>query len=261
MKFSIERYTDNYVKEGHPLRLLDARMKMGISAALLLAILASSQSVLPIIVTVVSIAVLLMAGIPARVIMVRFVPPLASVLVLVAVQFVLIGETPLHTLSVAGISITLKCEGVVRGMHIGLRVLGAVSILLLLSFLTSAHDIFRTLRWCRVPATWVEIALLMYRYLFVFLEEASAMAEAQRVRLGYAGIRRSLISMGDLMGAVIVRSMEQSMITQEAMTARGCAEGISIGSFSPMPWFTRVGLAGAVAGIGLAYALIEWGIR
>src|SRR3990172_1153062 len=157
MKFAIERSTDFYIKEDHPFRLLDARIKMGVSAALLLAILASSQPVMPVVVIVVSIAVLLAAGIPARVIMARFVPPLASVLVLVAVQSVLIGETPLHTLSVAGISVTLKCEGVARGMHIGLRVFGAVSILLLLSFLTSAHDIFLSLLFCMVSAMWIEI--------------------------------------------------------------------------------------------------------
>lgn len=259
MRFLIEHFTDNYLKEDHPLRLLDARLKMGVSAALLLAVLTSSQTVIPIVVTIASIALLFMAGIPARAIVVRFIPPLASVLVLVVLQSVLIGDTPLRSFSAAGIPVTLKSEGVARGMRIGLRVCGMVSILILTSFLTSAHEMFRTLRWCRIPAIVVEIALLMYRYLFVFLEEASAMAAAQKVRLGYDGFRRSLKSMGDLMGAVILRSMEQSMATQEAMTARGCAEGVPIGSFQPLPWAARIGFAVAVSAIGLAYGILEWG--
>ena len=103
----------------------------------------------------------------------------------------------------------------------GSRVLGSVSVVLLLSSVTPAHRIFHSLRWLGVPRGWVEIATLMYRYIFTLLDQTADVLAAQRVRLGYSGLKRSLVSLGVLTGAVIVQSLEQATRTYEAMSLRG----------------------------------------
>jgi cobalt/nickel transport system permease protein len=55
---------------------------------------------------------------------------------------------------------------------------------------------------------------------------------AQRVRLGYCGLKRSLNSLGVLSGVVIVKSLEQAQRTHEAMLARGYKGHTP---FGPMP--------------------------
>ena len=76
-----------------------------------------------------------------------------------------------------------------RGVLLGSRVLGAVSVMLLLSSVTPAYKIFGALRWFHVPEGWVEIALLVYRYTFLLSDQTADIAAAQRVRLGYSVVR------------------------------------------------------------------------
>jgi cobalt/nickel transport system permease protein len=142
----------------------------------------------------------------------------------------------------------------------GSRVLGSVSVVLLLSSVTPAHRIFHSLRWLGVPRGWVEIAALMYRYTFTLLDQTADVLAAQRVRLGYSGLKRSLASLGVLAGAVIVQSMEQATRTYEAMSLRGYQGHMP---FGPLPALSRkdlwtLGLVGAgVIGIQV---VLEWGL-
>ena len=121
-----------------------------------------------------------------------------------------------------------------RGVLLGSRVLGAVSVMLLLSSVTPAYKIFGALRWFHVPEGWVEIALLVYRYTFVLLDQTADIASAQRVRLGYSSLGRSLSSAGVLAGTVVARSMDQAMRTYEAMTLRGYQGRLPMGPLAEL---------------------------
>jgi cobalt/nickel transport system permease protein len=112
--------------------------------------------------------------------------------------------------------------------------------MLLLGCVTPAHQLFHALRWLGVPRTWVEVALLMYRYIFVLLDEAGDVVTAQRVRLGYAGVSRSLSSLGVLSGTVIVRSLDQSERTHEAMMLRGYKGSMPFGPLPALGWTERL---------------------
>ena len=112
-------------------------------------------------------------------------------------------------------------EGALHGAMLGTRILGAVSVLLLLSSTTRAHQIFHALRWMGVPKGWVEVGMFMYRYVFMLMDQAGCVMEAQRVRLGYSSLGRSLSSSGLLAGTVIKAALEQGIRTCEAMELRG----------------------------------------
>lgn len=250
-------FFDYFAMRDNALRRLDARVKMGTAAALFLAILSSTRPSLPAVVSVVSIVGLIALKIPTGLICRRFLSPLGAVLVIVAVQAVLIGQTPVFSISLGGWELAFKREGIEHGMLVGLRVWAGVSVLLLLSSVTPAHEIFQTLHWCRIPKVWLEIAMLIYRYLFVILDEASEMVTAQRVRLGYSGFRNSLLSMGGLMGAVVVRSVEQSLRTHEAMIARGYTGEFPFSPMTGMPRRLRFALLGAALGVAFVYLVVE----
>jgi cobalt/nickel transport system permease protein len=108
-----------------------------------------------------------------------------------------------------------------RTLPIAARGLAAVSVVLLLSSVTPAHRIFHALRALGMPLGWVEIALLMYRYTFAFLELTEDLISAQKVRLGYSGLKRSLSSLTMVAGTVVVGSLDQAERTNEAMVMRG----------------------------------------
>jgi cobalt/nickel transport system permease protein len=173
-------------------------------------------------------------------------------------QAFLTGTTPLASFSLVGWKLIATEEGLMRGVLLGSRVLGAVSVMLLLSSVTPAYRIFGALRWFHVPEGWVEIALLVYRYTFVLLDQTADIASAQRVRLGYSSLGRSLSSAGVLAGTVVARSMDQAMRTYEAMTLRGYQGRLPIG---PLPelkardWRTMFVVSPVIVAVHL---IAEW---
>jgi len=98
----------------------------------------------------------------------------------------------------------------------------------------------------------------MYRYIFCLLEHTAESVEAQRVRLGYTGARRSLSSIGTLAGIVVLRSLDQARQTHEAMMVRGYRGCLT---FGPMPHLGRKDLLSiflALFVIASAWAALEW---
>ena len=101
------------------------------------------------------------------------------------------------------------------------RVLGGVSLILLLSMSTRADKLFAAAAWFRVPKIFIEIALLVYRYIFVLIEELIIMKDAQKVRLGYHNWRQSMQSLSTLGTCLILRAYDRAERVFEAMLVRG----------------------------------------
>jgi cobalt/nickel transport system permease protein len=100
----------------------------------------------------------------------------------------------------------------------------------------------------------------MYRYIFMLLDQASDVMDAQRVRLGYSSLRRSLSSTGVLAGTVIEVAMDQGIRTHEAMELRGYKGYMPFGALPRISskdfrifWLTF----GAIV---TAYICLEWGV-
>lgn len=260
MSSGFDLFFDYFARRDNRLRRLDPRVKLGIVGALFAAILFSGRPFLPVLVSAVALESMLLLGIPLGLIGRRLLAPLGIVIALVLVQGLLVGQTALVAFSLAGWTVALHSEGLLRGAGMALRVWGAFSVLLLFSAVTPAHEMFRALRWCRIPHLWVEIAMLVYRYIFVLLEEASEMAAAQRVRLGYAGFHNGLRSAGALTGAVVVRAMEQSLRTHEAMVARGYTDRFPFGPLPPLGKRSWVLLTVVVTVVGGVYWFLERGL-
>jgi cobalt/nickel transport system permease protein len=147
-------------------------------------------------------------------------PPSAALLV-ATVRVFSSGTTVWFVWDLGPWQLTATREGLAAGLLIGSRVLGGVAVMLRLSGTMTFEELVAVLEWFRVPRTWLEISLLMYRYVFQFFEQGAEVVSAQKIRLGYAGVGSGLQSLGSLAGIVLLRSMEQAERTCEAMVARG----------------------------------------
>jgi cobalt/nickel transport system permease protein len=112
-------------------------------------------------------------------------------------------------------------DGLMEGLLITSRILGGVSLLAAVGFATPFIEFMAALSWLRVPKPFIEIMMFAYRYLFVFLEDATTIYSAQKNRLGYTGIKKGLNSFGVLTGSLVLRGLEQSQKTADAMEQRG----------------------------------------
>lgn len=188
---------------------------------------------------------------PVRTLVCRLTGPLALAGLVCLVQTFMTGSTPWGSVELGPLRLTASREGFRAGVLVASRVLGSLGIVMFLCQGTAADELFAALVWARVPRTWIEIALLMYRYLHVLFAQAACVVAAQKVRLGYSGLRHSLRTAGNLAGIVVVRSLDQAERSHEAMLARGY-EGVL--PVPALPRMARWQLAVAATGVAVVLA-------
>ncbi len=252
-------FSDIFTYRDNTLTRIDPRVKLVIALAALVGVVTAERIVLPLFVFGICLATIVALRIPAKLAAARLAAPLSIVAVLVVIQTFVTGTTPIFTITLGGWQFMAKAEGLRQGALLGSRVLGAVSVVFLLSIVTPAHRIFQALLWFRISRNWLEIAILMYRYIFVLMDRVSDLASAQRLRLGYTTRGRALRSFTALAGATIIHSLEQSQRTHDAMRLRGYRGTMP---FGPLPLLGRRDrLILTLCLIGIASArFLEWGV-
>jgi cobalt/nickel transport system permease protein len=214
-------FADNYARKQNFLSSIDARTKMVFAALALILNIASPGYSVSICLLIFCVIVLSAIRVPPRLLLTRLSIPFAMVFVLLVTQVFLYGQTPLFQIDIAGWVISGYMEGLMRGIALVLRVLAGISLILLLSMSTSADKLFKAAAWFRVPGTFVEIGLLIYRYIFVLGEEFFQLQDAQRTRLARNGWRRGMRAASVLGASIILRSYDRAARVFEAMTVRG----------------------------------------
>ena len=238
---------------GGRLTRLNVRVQLALALTTILAVAVSTRAWLPALVVFGSLGALAVLRVPPRSVLGRLAGPLGLAMVVCVLRAFTSGKTPWLSLSLGGLRLAATREGIVAGLLIGLRVLASVGVVLVLGAAAPVHKICAALRWARLPHALVEIAMLMYRYIFLLLDDTAAVLSAQKVRLGYVSLRRSVASLGSLAGLVMLRSLDQADRTHEAMLARGYQGRLPLASLPALRGRELLLIAGAIAAIGLTY--------
>lgn len=93
--------------------------------------------------------------------------------------------------------------------------------ILLLANTTPFHKLIDVSRRLRFPSVMVTILALMYRYLFVLIDEVERIGRARHSRTFVRTRARSWIILGSVLGQLFVRSTERAERIYAAMCARG----------------------------------------
>ncbi len=111
--------------------------------------------------------------------------------------------------------------GLIQAFQIGIRSLACTSCLLFLLFTIPFTDLLQVLRQWRVPILLTELLLLMYRFIFLFLDVVTELQLAQRARGGYRTRQRWMYSVGLLVSQLLVRSLQHYHRFSLALASRG----------------------------------------
>lgn len=104
------------------------------------------------------------------------------------------------------------------------RTLGGMCCLFFLSFTTPMVELFSVLKSWKLPEAFVELSMLIYRYIFVFLDVATSIKFAQSTRLGYKDLKTSFHSLAMLSSTLFIRALEQGEKLFISMNSR-CYSG------------------------------------
>ncbi len=227
-------FTDIFTIRDNALTRVDPRVKIMITATAMTLAIMSHTLIFPLVLFILSASLTIAIGVPFRFVMARLTLPLGAALVIFAIKsFVTVGE-PVATYELFLWTLTASREGVIEGLAIAARMLGALSALQLLSVTTPAHQIFRSLKWFRLPHGWIEVAMLIYRYTFELLDTVISMCLAQKVRLGYSTLKRSVSSSGSVVGGSFLIAYDKACSASQAMTARGFNGKIHFDPMKPL---------------------------
>lgn len=111
------------------------------------------------------------------------------------------------------------------GLHQGAvllpRTIATTSSLYFMLLTTPFTEVLQVFRQLRCPELLLELLLLMYRFIFTILAIASEVGVAQTSRGGYRTWRRSLHSLGLLVGQLLERALHSYRQVSLSLTARG----------------------------------------
>jgi cobalt/nickel transport system permease protein len=210
-----------YFKKDHLLSQVDARVKLGVSLFVLAMVLSYKGLAFPLLILGISLCLCIRMNIPFKVFLLRFSEPVFIASVVILIKFLFSGQEAMFSVKMWGITITGHKDGLMDGLQIGSRILGAVSVVALLGFSTPFTEFMAGLSWLKVPKGIIEISLFAYRYIFVLLEDAMVIYNAQKNRLGYSSVKKGLNSFGTLTGSLVIKALEHSQNITTAMIQRG----------------------------------------
>ena len=152
--------------------------------------------------------------------------PIVFLIVGTGAVFLNLSKVPMDAFAVpvGEIYITASRESAFWAVNLCITALAAVTCLYFLSLNTTMTDILGALRKMHMPRLLIELMMLIYRFIFVLLEIASAISTAQNSRLGNKDFRTSLRSFGQMAAALFVRALRKSGVLYDAMESR-CYDG------------------------------------
>jgi cobalt/nickel transport system permease protein len=211
------------IAQRNGLREVNTSLKLAATLGAILLCLVSTGYIAPLAIAVIlSLAILFLARVDARTYAGLFVMPFLFALMSVSVIILLSGGpdpywswTPLPWLS-----FSITRESINEGIFVLCRVIGGMSALIFLAVTTPMTDLFAVMRRWRVPEGVLDLAMMIYRIIFMITDQLVQMYQAQRMRLGYSSFGESIRSLSTLCGSVFIASWDAGEDLVRAMDAR-----------------------------------------
>ncbi|MDD1682931.1 MAG: cobalt ECF transporter T component CbiQ [Methanoregula sp.] len=199
--------------------------------AILLCLLSTSYLPPLFIAAVLSGAILLLARVDVRTYAELFILPLWFAVMSVAGIILITGGHEIFWRwdLMPGFALSVTRESMNQGVYVFCRMIGGMTALCFISLTTPMTDIFTVFRQCRIPEVVIDLMMIIYRTIFILMDQVIQIYHAQIMRLGYSSYRESIHSFADLCGAAFIASWDAGNDLIYAMDAR-CYNG----KFAPL---------------------------
>jgi cobalt/nickel transport system permease protein len=218
--------TIDTIAHTNKLKHVDTRLKVIFAITTLLITVASTSPIPPFLAFITAtILILFAAKIKLKTYLLLLLTPLFFGLISLLMMSLFFGyaNSPLYSFEILSQTFAVQKEGVNMGLLVASRTLAGSACLFFLALTTPMTELFAGLRWLRIPDVVIELAMIIYRYIFVFLEEAQRMWLASRMR-GEGNFRTKIEVFSMLASTLFIRSIHQGDKLFVAMNSR-CYDG------------------------------------
>ncbi len=208
------------------LRHIDTRLKVIFAITTLLITVASTSPIPPLLAFITATVLILFAAkIKPRTYFLLLLTPLFFGLISMLLMSLFFGysDSPLYSFEILSLVLVVQKEGVNMGLLVASRTLAGSACLFFLALTTPMTELFAGLRWLRIPEVVIELSMIIYRYIFVLLEEAERMWLAPQMR-GEGDFRTKIEVFSMLAGTLFLRTIHQGEKLFVAMNSR-CYDG------------------------------------
>ncbi len=220
------RPTIDTIAHTNRLRYIDTRLKV-IFAITTLLITVSSTSLIPSFLAFLTATILILfaAKIRFRIYFLLLLTPLFFGLISLLLMSLFFGhnESPLYSFEILSRTFAVQKDGVNMGLLVASRTLAGSACLFFLALTTPITELFAVLKWLGIPDVVTELAMMIYRYIFVLLEEAERMWLASQIR-GEGNFRTKIEIFSMLASTLFLRTIYQGEKLFVAMNSR-CYDG------------------------------------
>ena len=158
---------------------------------------------------ILSYAVLVLAGVDAKNYAGLFMVPVWFACLSVGVIIFIYGGNDifLRWNILPWLSLSVTRESINQGFFVFCRVIGGTSAMFFIALTTPMTDIFIVFRRLRIPEVVIDLMMIIYRTIFILIDQVVQIYSAQVMRLGYSTVKESIHSCASLCGAAFIASL------------------------------------------------------
>ncbi|MDW7650297.1 MAG: cobalt ECF transporter T component CbiQ [Bacillota bacterium] len=217
-------YIDQFVHTNQ-MRTAHPGERVAFAIATMIITVAVSQVAIHLAVVAIMVGFLLYkAKIPAHVLLKLFsVPSSFLILGVITIAFQVDGNPAgmLWTVNLGPVYLGFTQASLSTAAQTLLKSLSAVSCLYFLVLTTPMTEIIHLLKQMHIPDIFLDLMMIIYRFIFVFVETAFHIYTSQSSRWGYAGFRRSIRSFGLLFANLWAKGFAKSQNIFTSLQSRG----------------------------------------
>lgn len=115
----------------------------------------------------------------------------------------------IFNVNILGLYIGTTKFAVKSSLNILLRAMSCIISIYFLILTTPFNQLIIVLKKLHIPHTLIELMILIYRFIFIFIEEAEEIYKSQQLKFGYTNLRTSYNSMSLLIKTLFFRMMRR----------------------------------------------------
>jgi cobalt/nickel transport system permease protein len=261
-------FLDPYRPRQSLLHALDPRVKFIFTLAFVLTMALLPIGAWPVYVLMLtlSLSITVLSELGLTYVLKRSLLAIPFVLAAVPLLFTVPGPA-LLTIPIGSLSLTITATGLERLLSIMFKSWVSVQVAIVFAAVTPFPDMLLAMRAVKIPRLLVSLFGLMWRYMFVMVDEAIRLLRARASRSGAIEGSKSGGSLvwrakvtGGLAGNLFIRSIDRGERIYDAMAARGYDGEIRSFPLSPLTstsWITLLGGLALLMAL-LLFALLFW---
>ena len=116
-------------------------------------------------------------------------------------------ESLLYSIKIGNLYMGVSNESIMSSTHLFFRSLSCLTCIYFIMLTTPFNQLIFVFKKLHLPDVVLEISLLMYRFIFIFMEEVADIKRSQELRFGYINLKNGYNSFGLLVNMLFKRMM------------------------------------------------------